>query len=83
MQIPMSANDLLLIKMTLFPTTENRDKSVGFTVNTDNKTGLLKHYHISVPLCKFLLKIKVNTLSGYINIKCAHILPVNGVLIIN
>ncbi|XP_004416313.1 PREDICTED: uncharacterized protein LOC101368996 [Odobenus rosmarus divergens] len=50
-QIPMSANGLLLIKMTLFPTMENKDESIRFTVNTDNKTGLLKHYHISVPLC--------------------------------
>ena len=31
-------------------------------MNTDNKNGFLKHYHIFIPLCKFLLKIKVNTL---------------------
>lgn len=39
-----------------------------------------KHYHLPVVvLCKFLLKIKVNTLSSYININSIHIFPVNCV----
>lgn len=38
-----------------------------------------KHYHLPVVLCKFLLKIKVNTLSSYININSIHIFPANGV----
>lgn len=38
-----------------------------------------KHYHLPVVLCKFLIKIKVNTLSSYININSIHIFPANGV----
>lgn len=50
-----------------------RGISIQFTVNTDDKDGLLEHYHFSIPLCKVLLKIKVNIQSSYINIKVAHV----------
>lgn len=78
----MSTHGLLLIKRKTETTKKKinfvscfrkRGISIQFTVNTDNKNGLLEHYHFSIPLCKVLLKIKVNIQSSYINIKVAHV----------